>query len=179
MRYLPCMLLIVLFLNQCRNKEKYYTLPFPGKPEVPSSIKKEHTYLLDRLHKLTSLQDSTGSAAIKLNDLMEHHFQEEEDYVLAPLGVLPLLASGKIPEESKKIILLTEKFKSNSAQMIAEHQLIKVYLDELMLAARKENHPEISGFEQELHKHAAIEEEVLFPAAILIGLYLKQNSPAD
>jgi hypothetical protein len=153
-------------------------MPFPGKPEVPSFLKNEHEYFLEKIRKLTSFQDSTGSAAAKLYNLMEHHFKEEEDFVLPPLGVLPLLASGKIPEQSKKIILLTERFKSNSAHMIAEHQLIKAFLDELILAAAKENHPEIAGFEKELQKHASAEEEVFFPTAILIGEYLKFKSPS-
>lgn len=34
----------------------------------------------------------TGRAAVKLSDLMQHHFKEEEDFVLPPLGLLPLLA---------------------------------------------------------------------------------------
>lgn len=179
MKYLPCIFLVVLLMAQCRNKGEYISTAYPGKPEVPSSIKKEHEYLLEELLKFTSFRDSTGNAAIKLKDLAEHHFREEEDYVLPPLGVLPLLASGKIPQDSKKIIALTEKFKSNSAHMIVEHQMIKVYLDEMIFAAGKDNHPEVIAFEKEIQKHAGVEEEVYFPAAILIGEYLKLKGRPD
>lgn len=167
------MLLFILIFNQCRDKAKYTSVPFIEKPGVPSVLKKEHDQFLEKLAKIVSLQDSTGRAAKKLYELMGYHFKEEEDYVLPPLGLLPALAMGKIPEQSEKVIQLTERFRSNSAKMIAEHQMIKAYLDEMMLAGIKENHPELVGFDQEIQKHAASEEEVFFPTAILIGEYLK------
>jgi len=167
------MLLFILVSSQCRNKADYSGLLFPEKPGVPSVLKKEHNQFLEKLAGIASLQDSTGRCAKKLYELMDYHFKEEEDYVLPPLGLLPVLAMGKIPEQSEKVIQLTERFRSNSAKMIAEHQMIKAYLDEMMLVGAKENHPEISGFDQELQKHAASEEEVFFPTAILIGEYLK------
>ena len=56
-----------------------------------------------------------------------------------------------------------------------EHQLIKAYLDEVIVAA-KENHPELIAFEKELQKHAKTEEELYFPTSVLIGEYLKLKS---
>ena len=163
------LLLFLLFFCQCRHKEENTITQFYGKPEVPSSIKKEHEYLLDKIHEITLFQDSTGHAAVKLYDLMQHHFNEEEDYVLPPLGLLPLLASGKLSEQSKEFIELCEKLKSQLPHLSAEHQLIKAFVDELMQAAINDNHPEIGEFEKELQKHANTEEEVFFSTVILIG----------
>lgn len=167
------MLLFILVFSQCRDKAEYTSLPIPGKPAVPSVLKKEHDQFLEKMARIASFQDSTGRVAKKLYELMAYHFKEEEEYVLPPLGLLPVLAMGKIPEQSEKVIQLTERFRSNSAKMIAEHQMIKAYLDEMMHADAKENHPELAGFDRELQKHAASEEEVFFPTAILIGEYLK------
>lgn len=173
MKYLFYSLLLVLFIAQCRHKEEKPVIQFPGKPEVPSSIKREHENLLDQIHRITLFQDSAGRAAIKLNDLMQHHFKEEEDFALPPLGLLSLLSSGKIPEQSNEIILLTDKLPSQLTHLSVEHQLIKAYMDELRQADTNGSHPEIIEFEKELHKHANTEEEIFFPAAILIGEYLK------
>jgi hypothetical protein len=170
------LVLLVVLISKCRPKEENYIAPFPGKPEVPSSIKKEHEYLLDKIYKITLLKDSTGTAAIKLNELMQHHFKEEEDFVLPPLGLLPLLASGKLPEHSEGVIALTEKLKSQLTHITVEHQMIKAYMDELIMAAVKDKHPEIIEFENEVKKHANTEEEVFFPAAIMVGEYLKLKS---
>ena len=169
-------LLLCLLVNQCRPKEDKTITQFAGKPEVPASIKKVHEYLLSEIGKIALLEDSTGKAAVKLNELMQHHFKEEENYVLPPLGHLPLLAEGKIPTQSKEVIGLTEKLKAQLNHMSAEHQLIKAYMDEVIQAAAKESHPEVIALEKEISKHAATEEEVFFPAAILIGEYLKLKS---
>lgn len=170
------LLLILFFFNRCRNKEEDILTLFPGKPEVPASLKEDHKYLLDKIQRIASFQDSSGFAAKKLSDLLQHHFQEEEDYVLSPLGLLPMLASGKVPEQSKEVINLTEKFKSQLTHMNIEHQMIKAYMEEMKLADKDKNHPEIIEFETEIHKHAKSEEDVFFPAAILVGDFLKLRS---
>jgi len=179
MKYLIYLLPLVLWISQCRHKQADYISLFPGKPDVPSSIKQEHEHLLKQMHAFTLYQDSTGRVAAKLDSLMQHHFQEEEDFMLPPLGHLPLLASGAVPAQREDVIRLTGKLKSQLTHMSAEHQLIKAYMGELKQAAARDNHPEISEFEKELHKHATSEEEVLFPAAILVGEYLKLKALPD
>ena len=57
--------------------------------------------------------------------------------------------------------------------MLAEHQLIKAFLDEMMQIAAVEDHPEVSSLAEQIEKHALTEQEVYFPAAILVGEYLK------
>lgn len=176
MKYFLCLLPLILMISQCRNKEEKYLSLFPGKPNVPSSIKQEHNHLLAQIHSFTAYQDSTGLVAIKLDSLMQHHFQEEEDFVLPPLGHLPVLASGEKPAQPNKVIQLTEHLKSQLVHMSAEHQLIKAYLNELKQAADHDHHRAIIEFEKELHNHANTEEEIFFPAAILVGEYLKLNA---
>ena len=168
---------LVILFSQCRqHTEENYITVFPGKPGVPASIKSEHEYLLAQIDKMALFQDSTGIVAIKLKELMHHHFSEEEDYVLPPLGLLPLLAGGKIPDQGKAVVQLTEKLKTQLTHLSVEHQMIKAYIGELKEAAVKENHPGVIEFEKAVSKHAETEEEVFFPAAILIGEYLKLTS---
>ena len=168
-------LLMVVVLAQCRRQEPDYITQFPGKPEVPHFIKEEHEHLLGELKKLTLTKDSTGRVAARTREFMQHHFQEEEDYVLPPLQTLPSLASEIIPEHSAEIIRLTEKLRSQLTHMNAEHQMIMAHLSELKQAAAYDNHPDITWLEEQIYKHAKAEEEVYFPAAIVIGGYLKQK----
>jgi hypothetical protein len=128
---------------------------------------------LEKIHKLTLSKDSSSTIAIKLKDLMQHHFKEEEDFILPLLGLLPLLANGQMPEQNKELILLSENVKKQLNHMSAEHQLIKAYIEELKQASDKENQTEIIEFENEVIKHATSEEEVFFPASIVVGEYLK------
>lgn len=174
MKNLICLIVFAMLLSNCRQRadENYITI-FPGKPGVPSSIKVEHEFLLSQVNAITLFQDSTGLAATEIEELMQHHFREEEDFVLPPLGLLPLLASDKIPEQSKEVIQLAEKLKAQLAHMTLEHQMINALIVKLKEVATRENHPEVVDFEKALRKHAEIEEEVYFPAAILVGEYLK------
>lgn len=175
MRPFSYLILIVLFLTNCTDKKDPVTPTFSVKPETPSVILEDHKYFLKKLEQVTSFEDSTGIVAKKLYEVMEYHFKEEKDNVLPPLGILPGLAKGHTPEEAEKIILLTEKFRKNETVMLAEHQMISHYADILMRAAEKEDHKELMGFDVELEKHAALEEEILFPMVLVIGEYLRKQ----
>ncbi|MFS8083068.1 MAG: hemerythrin domain-containing protein [Ginsengibacter sp.] len=164
---------LIIFLSQCRPKGDNTITQFHGKPEVPSSIKETHAYLLAQLHKMLLYKDSSGRVAKKLEELMQHHFKEEEDFILPPLGLLPLLAKGQMPEQSKDVMLLCEKVQTMMDHMSAEHQLIEAYIEELKQASDNENQPSIIEFENEVIQHAKSEEEVFFPTSILIGKYLE------
>lgn len=169
-------LLLLILVSQCRPKEDQATIEIPDKTEVPSSIKKTHATLLDQIHEMTLYKDSSSIVAIKLEVLMQHHFKEEEDFILPPLGLLPLLAAGQLPAPSKELLLFCENIKPQLTHMSVEHQLIKAYIEELKQTCLEENRPAIIAFEKEVIKHAVSEEEVFFPAAILVGEYLKLKS---
>lgn len=168
--------LLLFFTLQCSPKEDQTITQFQGKPEVPSSLKNTHAELLNQLHQFTLINDRSTPFALKLEEVMVHHFQEEEEYILPPLGLLPLLVSGRLPEESKNIISLTEKAKAQMDHMSAEHQLITAYIEELKQASSPENQAAIAAFEKEVLQHALSEEEVYFPATLLVGDYLKMKS---
>ena len=169
-------LFLLVFLSQCKPKEDNTITQFPGKPEVPSSIKETHANLLEQIHKMTLYEDSSSQIALKLEDLMKHHFQEEEDLILPILGLLPSLANEQIPEQIDDMILLSKNVRSQMDHMSAEHQLINAYIGELKEAADKKNLPEIIEFENEIIQHAISEEEVFYPTAILVGEYLELRS---
>jgi hemerythrin superfamily protein len=62
--------------------------------------------------------------------------------------------------------------------MLSEHKAIVQTLDDLGRAAKAEGHSEVSQFVEELTTHAQTEEQVLYPAAIVVGEYLKLKFPA-
>lgn len=167
-------LFLLIFICQCRPKvTEDTTSEFDGKPEVPSSIKLTHKTLLEQLHNITLYEDKSTETAVKLEELMQHHFSEEEDFILPLLGLLPMLTKDEVPPHNKEIIALSEKVQSHLDHMSAEHQLITAYIKELKAVTSAENLQQILDFENEILKHAKSEEEVFFPASILVGNYLK------
>ena len=71
------------------------------------------------------------------------------------------------------VVAMTDRFKDELPKMLREHKAIVTLLRKLSAAARREKKPMHARFAEKLMLHAKTEEEVLYPAAILVGEYLK------
>src|SRR5690606_39847072 len=97
------------------------------------------------------------------------HFVKEEAYALPPLGLLAPLAAGRFEPEMAAVLELTDRLEAELPQMLAEHAQIVAALQELIAAATGEKRPEVVRFAEQLMLHAKTEEEVAYPAALLVG----------
>jgi Hemerythrin HHE cation binding domain len=141
--------------------------------KTPQSLKTEHEELHGELKKAVMSGGKVGEAAKAVATLMHPHFEKEEEYALPPLGLLPLLAEGKVTLEMGQVLTMTDKLKADLPHMLAEHKGIVVALKKLTEVANAEKKPEVAAFAEKLTAHAQTEEEVSYPTAILIGEYLK------
>jgi len=142
---------------------------------IPRPLKIEHEELHGMLRKATQEPGELGDAAKAVAELMHPHFVKEEEYALPPLGLLRDLAAGKVTPDMKEVLGLTDKLKADLNQMLAEHKSIVAALEKLSAAAKKANKMEYAKFTQALMLHAQTEEEVTYPAAILIGEYVREK----
>ena len=140
---------------------------------IPHTMEIEHEELLRELRKGTREGGETGEAAKKLAKIVHPHFVKEEDFALPPLGLLPLLSKGRVTPDMKDILLMTDKLKAELKQMLKEHRQILTALKRLVAAAKKERKLEYVRFADRLTLHAKTEEELHYPAAILVGEYVK------
>jgi hypothetical protein len=141
--------------------------------KIPKTVEKEHEELHAEMKKATTAGGATGKSAKRLANMLHPHFVKEEDFALPPLGLLPSLAKGKITSDMKEILLMTNKLKTDLDQMLKEHEEIVAALEKTVADARKERKLEYVGVADRLTRHAQIEEEIYYPAAIVIGEYLK------
>jgi iron-sulfur cluster repair protein YtfE (RIC family) len=141
--------------------------------QIPKSMQTEHETLHSDLVKLTKAGGQTGEAAQKVAKDLDHHFQKENEFALPPLGLLVPLSEGKFDCGMTAILAMTNKLQADLPTMLAEHKEIKAALSELKNAATSENKTEGIRFADELAAHAQTEEQVTYPTAILIGLYVK------
>lgn len=141
--------------------------------KIPKTLEKEHEELHAELRKATSAGGATGKTAKRLLSVLHPHFVKEEDFALPPFGLLPSLSKGKVTPDMKDILLMTDKLKADLNQMLNEHEEIVAVFEKLVAAARKERKLEYVRFAERLTLHAQTEEDVYYPAAILIGEYLK------
>jgi len=140
---------------------------------IPETLKEEHDDLHEELARVTDIGGGTGEAAKKVAAIMHPHFIKEEEFALPPLGLLAPLAKGEVKKEMEDVLHLTERLKAELSQMLAEHRAIIDSLLKLADVATRENKLEIAFFAKKLILHARTEEEVLYPASILVGEYLK------
>ena len=143
--------------------------------ETPHALKVEHDALHDTLRRATKEGGALGTAAVTVAELLHPHFVKEEAYALPPLGLLGELARGPVAPEMKQVLTLTDRLKAELDEMVAEHQTIVAALAELSAAAAEAGREEYVEFAAALTLHAQAEEEVTYPAAILVGEYVRKG----
>jgi len=141
--------------------------------EVPGSIAAEHRELHEELRSAILSGGKTGNAAKIVEQHLSAHFEKEEAYALPQLGLLVPLAEGRVLPEMKPAIELSDRLKADMPKMLEEHKLIVEALNALKEVAKTENKTQAISFAEHLSAHAQNEEQVMYPAAILVGEYLK------
>jgi Hemerythrin HHE cation binding domain len=139
---------------------------------IPKSLKIEHAELHTELAKAIKEGGEIGNKAKAVAEILHPHFVKEEEFALPPLGLLSPLAQGKIISRMKSVLKMTNRLKADLPQMLKEHKKIVKKLKLFSAVAIKMKKPEYVRFSEKLIRHAQNEEEVLYPAAILIGEYL-------
>lgn len=140
---------------------------------VPAPMRVEHERLHSDLARLTKAGGRTGEAAQRVAKILDHHFQKENEYALPPLGLLVPLSEGRFDCGMTAVLPMTDRLQSGMPTMLSEHKDIEAALSQLKNAAMSENKPEGAQFADELAAHAQTEEQVTYPTALLIGLFVK------
>jgi len=146
--------------------------------QVPQALKAEHGELHAELVRATEAGGRTGEEAREVARLMHPHFADEEAFALPPLGLLAELSAGNVEDRMAEVLDMTDRLEAELPRMLAEHRTIVAALRRLADAAKAEDKPEYVRFAEKLIAHARAEEEVSYPAALLVGRYLKAVLPA-
>ena len=141
--------------------------------EIPIPLKVEHEELHTELVALTKVPGKVGEAARRVAALLHPHFVKEEEYALPPLGLLSVVASGSITPALRDVVALTDRLQRDLPHMLAEHEQVVGSLEALAEAGRAQKQPDAVRFAEKLRLHAEFEEQVLYPAAIVLGAYVK------
>ena len=142
-------------------------------PEVPEALKVEHAELRGDLQKAAAAGGRTGEAAQTVMKVLRPHILLEEEFAIPPLTLLPRLARGQVTPDMRRYMTQAETLKAELPRMLQEHALIVEALRGLMQAAQDEGHTGYARFAQKMILHAQTEEQILYPASILVGEYLK------
>lgn len=139
------------------------------KLQPPASIQAEHEEIHEALVALTRLPGPVGMAAKELAATLHPHFVREEEIALPPLALLAPLAAGKSPDGMDEALVMADTLKKEMPRMLEEHKAIRAAVSKLAQVAKQERNAAGLTFAGTLALHAQTEEEVLYPAAILVG----------
>jgi hypothetical protein len=109
--------------------------------------------------------------------VLDPHFERENQIALPPLGLLAPLAAGRTPAGLQEALAMTDALREELPRMLEEHERIRAATEKLRTAAREEKASVIEQFAEMLAARAQTEEEILYPAAILVGDIIRARIP--
>ena len=145
---------------------------------IPQSLQLEHHAIHEALEAAVKASGRTGAAAKEVAAVLGPHFEREDEIALPPLGLLAPLARGGRPAGMDEALAMSDALRKELPRMLEEHKLIRAATEKLRDAARQEQVTAHEQFAEELLLHAQSEEEVLYPAAILVGDIIRARTAA-
>jgi hypothetical protein len=139
--------------------------------QIPASIQGDHDSLRTRMKRAMREQGKTGEFAREIMQVMDGHMMREEKFALKPLGLLRILGRGETPRDLADALEMVRGLKREMPQMMDEHRQIAELLRRMASAAEAEGRQEYVALAEEIILHAHLEEDVLYPAAMLVGAY--------
>jgi hypothetical protein len=137
----------------------------------------EHEAVHSALVEATKAPGRVGEAARELAAVLHPHFEREEQIALPPLGLLEPLAAGASPPGMADVLIMTDALKNELPRMLDEHKRIRAATEKLRAAAREAGATKHEEFAAALALHAQTEEQVLYPAAVLVGEIVRARMP--
>ncbi len=140
---------------------------------TPNSLKEEHMEIMGSLRSSANFSDGTGRAVKELLKVLEPHFEKEEKVAMPVLGSLSELVSGEHVSNLREIADSQGALLQEYENMFQEHQILKQFIERAKAESKREGHEDVSDLLDALGHHARVEEEVLYPAALLAGTLAK------
>ena len=137
--------------------------------QIPESMRAEHNEIHEALVRATKAEGEVGVAARELAAVLHPHFVREEEIALPPLGLLAPLARGETTPDMRDVLRMTDALRAELPKMLEEHKAISAATIRLRDVARAEHDTAVEKLADELLLHARSEEELFYPAAILVG----------
>lgn len=139
---------------------------------IPKAMEEEHEELHEKLRKATKMRGKVGEEARRVAEVLHPHFERENELALTVIGVARELAEGRASPDFPKALELTEKFRTEYEKMLQEHSEIVKALDKLEKAARAVKKEAVITFSKKLKAHGRTEEDLTYPAILMMGKLL-------
>lgn len=143
---------------------------------IPKAMEEEHEELHEELRSATKIRGKVGEAAVRVAQALHPHFERENELALPVIGVARELVEGKTSADFLKALELADKFKAEYDKMLQEHLEIVKALDQLHKVAKQAKKRNVIDFGRRLKLPAQTEEDLTYPAVLMVGKLLKQGT---
>ena len=144
----------------------------PHRP-IPLSLLEEHAELDASVKEAVRGGGAVGEAARDVLDVLAPHMAREQQLALPPLRLLPRLANHDIDANMADLAAVSERLRAELPALRREHVAIQRALETLWTTAWAEGRPEYAVLAQRVNRHLRVDEEVLYPAALVAGDYAR------
>lgn len=147
--------------------------------QVPQSVRLQHDQIVSRLAIFAKHEDPVGAAASKALVAVKAHYAKEETFVLPPLALLPRIANGEISNDMEPAIAMALRTQAALPELQNDHVQITSLMNDLIEAGTKTHDDELVRLATRIAAQSLNHIEVLIPASILVGNYLRQRLPGQ
>jgi len=142
--------------------------------KVPASLRLEHVQLREQIYALAKQNNDLGAASHTVMEIFYMHAIKEEERVFPALDALPLLAAGKITDSMRLLKGIADEMKAGLyEELLEDHKAIVEPLNDIARSARDQGRMEFVEFAERFILHAQMEEEMLYPAALITAEYFQ------
>jgi hypothetical protein len=139
----------------------------------PRALAHVHDVLLDQLSYAVSLDSRTGEIARELDGVLKEHLRREDDTMNPVMSALVDMAGGHWPSDADRLGQRFQAAEGAYTRLLGDHAKIAALIGRLNEAAREDGEEEVVRLCDDLLVHLQLEEEVLYPAAVIAGRYLR------
>jgi hypothetical protein len=145
------------------------TVSLRAGPKRPASLRMAHAGLERELARTLELGGLEGIVAGNAAKALRVHFREEEDALLPLMSFMSSLRGGTALPEPEDVQMMTCLLEAAMPGLLEDHRVIKESLGDIAGACRGNEGGRLARFAEMFSIHAGTEEEILYPAALLIG----------
>jgi hypothetical protein len=150
-------------------------LQWDGTWNIPAALRFSHDEMRAGLVKATNEPGRIGDAAVTVARLCLPHFEQEEKAVFPVLSLLYDLAFRDVRHEMAAVLPLVSTFSEKHEALDRQHEAIGTAIEALLHAAHREGNREIAEIAYGLKVHEKVEDEVIYPAVMLVGKYVREK----
>ena len=146
-----------------------------GKLITPESLRVSHDEARAEFLRATTQGGRIAVAATRLSQICLPHFLREEKFVFPILGLLPELTRDSVRSEMAELLPLISNIDAKHDVLDNQHQSIHSAIGALLEASHREKNREFAEFAHKMLIHEKVEDEVIYPAVVVIGNYLREK----